>query len=62
MCASPKHGEFGRPLELALKAENDRLRAERDLLQTALLEAMRVLAKADPRGAAKWLRDQGHEA
>jgi hypothetical protein len=32
---------------------------QRDAMQAALLEAMRVLAKVDPRGAAKWLREQG---
>ena len=32
---------------------------QRDAVQAALLEAMRVVAKVDPRGAAKWLRERG---
>lgn len=38
--------------EAMLKAEE-----ERDLLRAVLLEAMRQMAKIDPKGAAKWLRE-----
>lgn len=34
------------------------LKEQRDALQAALLEALRVMAKMDPRGVARWLRQR----
>ena len=42
-----------------LTAELEEAQRQRDLLQAALLEALRVAAKFDPRGAARWLGEQG---
>lgn len=45
-----------------LTEELEEAQKQRNLLHAALLEALRVAAKVDPKGAARWLREYGFVA
>lgn len=49
------------PFEYTRKAadEIERLREQNELLQACFMEAVKQIAKSDPAGVKRWLREQG---